>query len=88
MDIYLKETVREKDKIQKIYSFPNGYGASVIKGKYTYGGPKLWEIAPWTNDTNEFIGQSMFSWDDDVKGYLQDPDVHSILGQISRLPCA
>ncbi len=88
MEIYLKETVREKDKIQKIYSFPNGYGASVIKGKYTYGGPKLWEIAPWTNDTNEFIGQSMFSWDDDVKGYLQDPDVHSILGQISRLPCA
>ena len=88
MDIYLKETVREKDKIQKIYSFPNGYGASVIKGKYTYGGPKLWEIAPWTNDTNEFIGQSVFSWDDDVKGYLQDPDVHSILGQISRLPCA
>ena len=88
MDIYLKETVREKDKIQKIYSFPNGYGASVIKGKYTYGGPKLWEIAPWRNDTNEFIGQSLFSWDDDVKGYLQDPDVHSILGQISRLPCA
>ena len=88
MDIYLKETVREKDKIQKIYSFPNGYGASVIKGKYTYGGPKLWEIAPWTNDTNEFIGQSVFSWDDDVKGYLQDPDVHSILGQISRLPNA
>ena len=88
MDIYLKETVREKDKIQKIYSFPNGYGASVIKGKYTYGGPKLWEIAPWTNDTNEFIGQRVFSWDDDVKGYLQDPDVHSILGQISRLPCA
>tara|TARA_B100001287_G_C22640334_1_gene509791 strand:- start:231 stop:497 length:267 start_codon:yes stop_codon:yes gene_type:complete len=88
VEIYLKETVKEKDKIQKIYSFPNGYGASVIKGKYTYGGPKLWEIAPWTNDTNEFIGQSMFSWDDDVKGYLQDPDVHSILGQISRLPCA
>ena len=88
MEIYLKETVKEKDKIQKIYSFPNGYGASVIKGKYTYGGPKLWEIAPWTNDTNEFIGQSVFSWDDDVKGYLQDPDVHSILGQISRLPCA
>ena len=86
--IFIKETVKEKDKLQKIYAFPNGYGASVIKGKYTYGGPKLWEIAPWTNDTNEFIGQSMFSWDDDVKGYLQDPDVHSILGQISRLPCA
>ena len=88
MEIYLKETVREEDKIQKIYSFPNGYGASVIKGKYTYGGPKLWEIAPWESDSKEFIGRSLFNWDDDVKGYLQDPDVHSILGKISRLPNA
>ena len=89
MDIYLKETVRDEDKIQKIYSFPNGFGASVIKGKYTYGGPEgLWEIAPWTNDTNEFIGMSMLGWADDVKGRLQDPDVHAELGKISRLPCA
>ena len=88
MEIYLKETVKDENKIQKIYTFPNGYGASVIKGEHTYGGPKLWEIAPWTNDTNEFIGQSMFNWEDDVKGYLQDPDVHAILGTISRLPSA
>ena len=89
MDIYLKETVREKDKVQKIYSFPNGYGASVIKGKYTYGGPNgKWEIAPWRDDNREFIGQSMLDWYDDVKGHLHDADVHSILGQISRLPDA
>tara|TARA_B100001287_G_C22665452_1_gene522593 strand:+ start:1384 stop:1650 length:267 start_codon:yes stop_codon:yes gene_type:complete len=88
MEIYLKETVKEEDKIQKIYTFPNGYGASVIKGKHTYGGPKLWEIAPWTNDTNEFIGESLLGWGDDVKGYLHDPDVHAILGTISRLPNA
>ena len=86
MDIYLKETVREKDKIQKIYSFPNGYGASVIKGKYTYGGSKgLWEIAPWTNDTNEFIGQSLFGWDDDVRGHLNDPEIDAVLRQINNL---
>ena len=88
MEIYLKETVRDEHKIQKIYTFPNGYGASVIKGPYTYGGPKLWEIAPWESDSKEFIGRSLFDWDDDVKGYLQDPDVHSILGKISRLPNA
>ena len=87
--IFLKEIVKDEHKIQKIYSFPNGYGASVIKGKYTYGGPKgLWEIAPWTNDTNEFIGQSVFSWDDDVKGRLNDPEVDRILKQIEGLPCA
>ena len=85
MEIYLKETVKEKDKIQKIYSFPNGYGASVIKGKHTYGGPKLWEIAPWTNDTKEFIGQSIFKWEDDVRGYLNDPQVDQILRRISNL---
>ena len=86
MNEFLKETVREKDKIQKIYSFPNGYGASVIKGKYTYGGPKgLWEIAPWTNDTNEFIGQSLFGWDDDVRGHLNDPEIDAVLRQINNL---
>ena len=86
MEIYLKEVKKEKDKIQKIYSFPNGYGASVIKGKGTYGGDKgLWEIAPWTNDTNEFIGQSVLECGDDVRGHLHDPDVHAILGTISRL---
>ena len=86
MNEFLKETVREKDKIQKIYSFPNGYGASVIKGKYTYGGSKgLWEIAPWTNDTNEFIGQSMFGWDDDVRGHLNDPEIDAVLRQINNL---
>ena len=86
MNEFLKETVREKDKIQKIYSFPNGYGASVIKGKYTYGGSKgLWEIAPWTNDTNEFIGQSLFGWDDDVRGHLNDPEIDAVLRQINNL---
>tara|TARA_Y100001937_G_C7020594_1_gene285240 strand:- start:304 stop:573 length:270 start_codon:yes stop_codon:yes gene_type:complete len=86
MEIFLKETVREKDQIQKIYSFPNGYGASVIKGKYSYGGPDgKWEIAPWTNDTKEFIGQSIFKWEDDVRGYLNDPQVDQILRRISNL---
>ena len=86
MNEFLKETVSEKDKIQKIYSFPNGYGASVIKGKYTYGGPEgLWEIAPWTNDTNEFIGRSLFGWDDDVRGRLNDPEIDAVLRQINNL---
>ena len=84
--IHLVETVKEDNKIQKIYAFPNGYGASVIKGEHTYGGPQdKWEIAPWTNDTNEFIGQSIFGWGDDVKGYLNDPEVDRILKHIAEL---
>ena len=84
--IFIKETVKEKDKLQKIYAFPNGYGASVIKGKYTYGGPEdKWEIAPWTNDTQEFIAQNGLGWADDIKGYLNDSEVDIILKQISEL---
>ena len=84
--IYLKETIKEKNRIQKIYSFPNGYGASVIKGQGTYGGDKgLWVVAPWTNDTKEFIGQSGLGWYDDVKGHLNDPEVDALLIKISNL---
>ena len=85
-NLHLVETVKEDNKLQKIYAFPNGYGASVIKGEHTYGGPEdKWEIAPWTNDTNEFIGQSVFGWGDDVKGYLNDPEVDRILKHIAQL---
>ena len=87
MEIYLKETVRDEHKIQKIYTFPNGYGASVIKGPYTQGGNEdKWEICPWVSDTKEYIGDSLLGWGDVIRGWLHDPDVHAILGEISRLP--
>ena len=80
--IFIKKTVKEKDKLQKIYSFPNGYGASVIQGKYLNGGNLgLWEIAPWRNDTQEFIGQAGLGWADDVMAYLNDPELDRILKQ-------
>jgi hypothetical protein len=84
--IYLKETKKVMDGVQKLYSFPNGYGASVIRHKGSYGGDKgLWEIAPWRDDNNEFIGQNGLGWNDDVKGHLNDPEVDQILRQISQL---
>lgn len=82
MNIFLKETVKENNQIQKIYSFPNGYGASVIKGPYSYGGPDgKWELAVLKND--ELCYDTPIT--DDVVGRLNDPEVDRLLRQISQL---
>lgn len=71
--------------IQKIYKFPNGYGASVIKGPYTYGGKKgLWELAVLKGE--ELCYDTDIT--SDVIGYLNDPEMDAILRQIERLPNA
>ena len=70
------------DGVQKVYQFPNGYGASVIKHKGSYGYKKgLWELAV----LNE--GELCYDTDisNDVIGHLNDPEVDNILGQIARL---
>ena len=55
--------------VQHMIHLHNGLQMSVIRGEHTYGGPKLFEIAPMDSD-REFIGQSMLGWNDDVKGHL------------------
>ena len=83
--IHLVETRELHGGIQKIYKFPNGYGASVVKheGSYGYNLDK-WEIAP-LGERNEFIGISVLGWHDDVRGHLNDPQVDRILKQIADL---
>ena len=82
MNEYLIETNKHMDGIQKVYQFPNGYGASVIKHKGSDGYDKgLWELA--------VLHEGELCYDTeitgDVIGYLNDPEVDNILGQISRL---
>ena len=80
--IYLKETNHHMGGIQKVYEFPNGYGASVIKHKGSYGYDKdCWELAVL------FEGELCYSTDitSDVIGHLNDPEVDRLLGEISRL---
>jgi len=68
--------------IQKVYQFPNGYGASVIKHKGSYGYDKgLWELA--VLQEGELCYDTEITGD--VIGHLNDPEVDNILGQISRL---
>ena len=82
MNKYLIETNDHNGGIQKVYNFPNGYGASVIRHKGSYGYKKgFGELAVLR------AGQLCYDTDitDDVIGNLNDPEVDNILGKISRL---
>ena len=68
--------------IQARIYFDNGYGASVIKSPYSYGGNQdLYELA--------VIKDNAICYDtpitDDVIGYLTEDDVTKYLGQIQEL---
>ncbi len=68
---------------QRIYQFPNGYGASVVKNDMSYGGKNgLWELAVLDADGGLCYDTPIT---DDVIGHLNDPQVDDILGQIFRL---
>lgn len=65
----------------RIY-FPNGYGASVISGPYSYGGPGLYELAVLRND--QLCYDSGLT--EDVEGHLTEGDVTDWLHRIFKLP--
>ena len=82
MNEYLIEKNKIMGGIQKVYKFPNGYGASVIQHKGSYGYVKgQWEVAVLHE------GQLCYSTSitSDVIGHLNDPEVDNILGKIFRL---
>ena len=73
--------------VQATIRFNNGYGASVIRGEYSYGGPEgLYELA--VTKTKEDG-----SWDlcydsgitEDVEGHLTPDDVTGYLQRIEAL---
>ena len=63
--------------------FDNGYGASVIKSPYSYGGNQgLYELAV-LNSEGELIYSTPIT--DDVIGWLRPEDVTDLLKQIQQL---
>jgi hypothetical protein len=63
--------------------FENGYGASVVKTDYTYGGDKgLYELAVLDSDGNLTYATSVT---DDVIGYLRPEDVTDVMTKIQQL---
>ena len=72
------------DGTQEIYHFENGYGASVISHKFSYGGERgLFEIA--VLDQNDDLCYST-PVTDDVLGNLDRDEVKQVLEQINDLP--
>ena len=83
MNEYLTETNNVNGGIQKVYKFPNGYGASVVQHAYSYGGKKgLWEMAVLDSEGSLCYDTEIT---DDVLGHLNDPEVDRYLRMISQL---
>ena len=63
--------------------FENGFGASVVKTEYTYGGDKgLYELAVLDSDGNLTYDTSVTN---DVIGYLRPEDVTDVMAKIQQL---
>jgi hypothetical protein len=68
---------------QLIFKFPNGYGASVVRGTFTYGGGRgLFELALLGLDGEICYAPPIT---DGVVGYLSPKEVIQILEDIRKL---
>jgi hypothetical protein len=69
--------------VQARIQFDNGYGASVVKTPYSYGGDRgLYELAVLGTDGHLTYDTPITS---DVIGYLRDIDVTDVMGKIQQL---
>ena len=85
MDIseYLVETNEHYGGVQRVYKFPNGYGASVIRHKGSYGYSKgLWELAV-LDEFGELDYTTPIT--NDVLGHLSEEEVILKLNEIRGL---
>lgn len=72
---------------QKVFRFPNGLGASVVRSYFSYGTPDLWELGVirFTGaDTWQLVYSTPVT--DDVLGHLTWEDVEARLAEIAALP--
>ena len=68
---------------QCIVQFPNGYGASIVQGQYTYGGSEgLYELAVFGKDGDITYDTPITN---DVLGHLSEQDVEKTLLDIKNL---
>jgi hypothetical protein len=71
------------DGIISRITFENGYGASVVRHEYSYGGKDgLYEVAVLGSDGELTYATPVT---DDVIGYLRDIDVTDVMEKIQQL---
>jgi hypothetical protein len=69
--------------VQQKYKFPNGFGASVVRHDFSYGGPQgLWELAV-LGPNGHLTYETPIT--DDVLGYLSEAEVTATLDRIAAL---
>ena len=62
--------------------FDNGWGVSVVRGPYTYGGDKdLYELAVWKDGTIHYDNPVAKG---DVVGYLREEDVTDAMHVVQK----
>jgi len=75
---------------QQIFRFRNGWGASVVQGPYSYGGPEgkyeLAVIGFLSEGAQDFYLNYKTPITNDVVGWLDESDVDELLDEISALP--
>lgn len=73
---------------QRIYRFPNGYGASVVRHERSYGGRSgLFELAV-LDSNDEICYDTPITTGSSVIGWLTLEQVDTLLDDISKLPPA
>jgi hypothetical protein len=72
--------------IQYTFKADNGYGASIVRHDFSYGGKQgLWELAVTKYDGDSFNLCYHTEITDDVMGYLTEDQVNEILLEIQAL---
>ena len=81
-DLTFKTHPSHMEGVQARITFENGYGASVVKTPYTYGGDMgLYELAVFKDGEITYATPIT----DDVIGYLRPEDVTDVMAKIQQL---
>ena len=82
-DLLTFEDTKVPQGVSAKVEFPNGWGASIVKNDFSYGGKSgLFEIAVLDSDGNI---NSQTDISDDVIGWQDEKDIDRVLTAISKL---